>query len=311
VRGVHSIVYVVRRKTELTDGMTEQSTMTNKRISIALLLFGVTVLFRGQAQSQDPEPAPSKDRPLLEINLNKFGYNTSRSPTPSQRFVDFTDSSHLGLAWETFDDPTSGTKMGIFPPKPAHLHVLVLDATTGSNQGSREWPTQSTPIGFSGFSDGKILTCTGNVLHLFSPTFQVIHEQELASDRACLNRKVSPSRRTFFLSVYSEKSYQNTLLNFDTFATTATWTDQRATKDVSDHWLIGYCDQSRMVCIRGTDQTWQPFRPDGLDEQMTNPMRATTQFVNDTTLLIEAWNRMAVATVDGRLLFERSLPKNQ
>ena len=287
------------------------------RKSLALILVGVAFVFVGQAQSQDPEPTPSKDHPLLEVDLREFGHDTFSSTKRLHKFVDFTDSSHLALSWLTLDDLTQAAKIGSLTPQPAHLHVLVLDAITGRKQGLQEWSTPSSPVRFLGVRDGKFLTCTGNVLRLFSPAFEVMREQNLPGDRACLDpwfssgQGISPSRRSLLLTSYSGQNYQQTLLDIETFTPIATWIENLSTRDISDHWLVGHCNQPLEVCIREIDQPWQHFRPVGLGEQMNHAMRSTEFFVNDRTLVIEAWNKMAVTTADATVLLQINLPNNR
>jgi len=194
----------------------------------ALILMGVGLVFVGRARPQDAEPAPTKDHPQLEVDVRKFGYKSSSGAKPLRTFVDFTDVNHLALAWLTLDDPTVSKATGVLTPRSAHVHVLVLDARTGQKQGQREWPTPSTPVRFFGVRDGGFLTCTGNVLHSFSPDFEVLREKDLLDDRACLNpswrgQGVSPSRQSLLLSFPSGQGYQNELVEVQTFAVVSKW----------------------------------------------------------------------------------------
>jgi hypothetical protein len=284
----------------------------------ALLFALLPFVFPDRLQSQDFDPSLSKDAPVLEIDLGKFGYDTSSSTKRLPKFVDFTSVNQLALSWLTFDDPSVAQNTGPLTARPAHLHVLVLDALTGRKLGLQEWSTPSTAVRFLGVRDGKFLTCTGNVLRLFSPSFEVIREETLPSDRACFNPFLSegwgltPSRRYLLLSSFSAQSYRNSLFDLDTFVAVANWTEKRRTNDISDHWLVACCGQQGEVCIRGMDQsTWQPFQSDGLDKQMNDFKLKSPLFVNDRTLVIEAGNEMAVVEVDGKVLFHARLPKKR
>lgn len=288
---------------------------TRKRVAAISLL--VMLVLVGQAEPQDSEPTLTKDHPLSEIDLRKFGYGefsgTRRLPT----FVDFTDASHLGLAWLTFDDPTVTKKTGPLTSKPTHFHVLTLDARTGQKQGLQEWPTPSNAACFLGVRDGKFLICTGSVLRLLSPSFGVIREQDLPSERACpnpflwLGDGVSPSRRSLLVSFPSGETYQRMLLDTETLTAVANWIEKPPTYGISDHWLVGRCGQPLDICIRGIDQSWQPFRPVGLDKRTKDSKSKSALFVNDGTLVIEAVNELAVARVDGTMLFHVDLPKGR
>jgi hypothetical protein len=208
--------------------MKRRSVKASFRQSVALVLSGVALVCAVRAQ--DSKPALSKEGPRLEVDLHKFGYDTSRSTRRLRKFVDFTDSSHLAVAWLTLDDPTLADKTGPLTARPAHLHVVVLDVRTGQRVGVQAWSTPSTPVRFLGASDGRFLTCTGNALRLFSPSFELIREQDLPSDRACLSPfsgnnqwgvprwGTSPSRRSLLLSFPAREGYENRLLDVDTFA---------------------------------------------------------------------------------------------
>jgi len=87
---------------------------------------------------------------------------------------------------------------------------------------------------------------------------------------------------------------------------------KRETSDtISDHWLIGFCAQPSELCVRGIDQSWQPFQLADTDKQINDFRYKPTSFVNDETLVVEAGNEMAVASVHGAVLFRVKLPKGR
>jgi len=289
--------------------MNWQPGKVSTRKSIAVILMGVAFMLVGRAHPQESEPASSKDHPLLEVDLRNLGYKTYEGVERLPTFVDFTDVNNLAVAWLTLDDRTADKKTGKHPIGPAHLHVFALDTRTGQKQGLREWSTPSYPVSFLGVHDGRFLTCTGSLLRLFSPSFDVIRELHLPDDRAC--ESISPSRQLLLLSFRSGQRYQRTLLDVGTFAAVAEWTEEDLTYGISSHWLVGRCGKPLEVCIRRIDQSWHAFQPPGIDKRFRGYWRKSTFFVNDETLVIEAGHEMAVATVDGALLFRVVLPKNR
>lgn len=295
--------------------MNWRSAEASFRESATLILAGVALVCAVRAQ--DPEPSSRKDRPRLEVDLQKLGYDTARSTWRSPKFVDFTDASHLAVAWVTLDDPTLADKAGPLTARPAHLHAIVLDATTGQKLGGQAWSTPSTPVRFLGGRDGKLLTCTGNVLRLFSPNFEVLREQNLPNDRGCLGQRpgwgISPSRRSLLLSFFLGRGQgnQNTLLDAETFSFIARWTENPLIENMSDHWLLASCGPKREACIRGIDKPWQPFLPAGIDKDMNNAWLYSTRFVNDDTLVVGQRNKMLVVAADGTQLFHVELGKKR
>jgi len=298
----------------------------NSRSAKILFTKSAALLFTGlvlacAAQAQDPDPPLSRDHPLLEVDLHEFGYDTSSVTRRLQKFVDFTDASHLAVAWLTLDDPTQAHETGPLTARPARLHVLVLDAGTGETAGAREWPTPSNLVRFLGARDGKFLTCTGSALRLFSPSLEVIRELNLPKDRACLNPisgngrwsipqwGLSPSRRTILLSSPVGKAYEDTLLDVDTLTITENWTETIRIRGISDHWLLGVCGQEQEACIRGIHEPWRPIPSIGPDREMPD-LAFSRRFVNDDTLVM-GWNKVIVATVDGTRIFQVELPKNR
>lgn len=248
------------------------------------------------------------------MDLRTFGYDAFSRTTRLQTFLDFTDSGRLAFAWLILDDPADARKASFLTPKPAHLHVLVLDAKTGGKQGLQEWSTPSSPVRFLGIRDGKFLICTGTVFRLFSPSFLMIREQNLPSGHTCLSNswwskgpEVSPSSRSVLLSSHPlGLTYKNAIVDTRILTPVATWVEDFPIGGISDHWLVAHCGQQREMSIRGIDKSWRPFQ---LSEM---PMRNVGMlFVSDRTLVIEARNKMAVATVDAEELFRMELPNNR
>jgi hypothetical protein len=63
--------------------------------SLALLFLVVVPLVSGQTNSQPLEPAPSRDHPLLEIDVRKFGYKPRGSGARDSFSLAFTESNDI------------------------------------------------------------------------------------------------------------------------------------------------------------------------------------------------------------------------
>jgi hypothetical protein len=293
-----------------------RSAKTGINCVAGVILAGLAAVSGVRAQPQDLDPILNKDRPLLEIDLGKFGYDTSSATNRLPKFVDFTDLNRLALGWVTLDDSALADKTGSQTARPAHLRVLVLNARTGAKEGLQAWSTPSTPIRFAGIGEGKFLICTASTLRLLSGSFEVIREENLPGDGACFSPffwggwGISPSKRYLLLSSYSERSYQNSLFELETFTSVAQWAEKRRTNDISDHWQAGLCERGEM-CIRGMSEPWRTFHSDGLDKQLDDFKPKSPLFVNDRMLVIEAGNEMAAVDVDGQVLFQVRLPKKR
>jgi hypothetical protein len=276
---------------------------------LTTITFALVVLLGAeQGQAQIIEPSPTKDHPLLEVDVREFGYKKMNGSTPTRTFVDFTDNDHLAVGWLTLDNPSRARKLGPLVRRLAHLHALIINFNTGQKENQNEWPTPYIPVGFLAIPDGKILTCTADVLRLFSPSLELVREQKLPTDSACppslsVGREVSPSRRTLLLYSHPGNKLQMELLNADTFVILSKWTGGNLPSSTSDHWLVGDCGNPTELCLRKIDEQWHAFRPIGLDKQLSDHKRKITTFINDQTLVIQGGGVMAVTTVEGEILF--------
>ncbi len=289
--------------------------MNWKLATVFLAIMFLVVAVRAQA----PDPSSGKDHPVLEVDLRKFGYDTSKASRHLPKFVDFIDSGHLAIAWLTLDDaaPAAG---------PAHLHALVLDASTGQKLGVQAWPTPSKAVRFLVARDGKFLTCTGNILRLFSSSLELVREQNLADRQGCRSPReygwgISPSRRSLLFDRFlgPGQGWEYTLLDAETFSVIANWTEKQFILRISDHWRFAYCRPEARACIRRIDEPWQTFNPSVADNRTDDWLHSarfvddwlhSARFVNDETLVMGR-KRMWVITIGGTPLFQVELPKDR
>jgi hypothetical protein len=86
------------------------------------------------ADSQDRDRALTKDQAALKINLRKYDFHASSIDARLPIFVDFTDSNHIAMAWQTYDHPAEARRTKFFDAVAVHLHVLVLDTIAGKKE---------------------------------------------------------------------------------------------------------------------------------------------------------------------------------
>jgi hypothetical protein len=174
----------------------------------------------------------------------------------------------------------------------------------------------STAVRFLAARDGKFLTCTGNILRLFSSSFELVREQNPANDQRCRSPGgagwgISPSRKSLLLERFlgQGQGHEYTLLDDDTFSVVANWTEKQFILHISDHWLLAFCRQEARACIRRIDEPWHTFNPNVADKRI-NSWLDSPRFVNDETLVMGR-EKMWVMTIDGTPLFEVKMPKNR
>jgi hypothetical protein len=195
---------------------------------------------------------------------------------------------------------------------------VLLDALTGEERAKQDWSLSSSAVRYELVQNGNFLTCIDNKIRLFSGEFQLLREVELAPLGICSRLVylavcgVSPSRRSILVSSISRQERISEIL--DTRALTAISTaneDKSVTiTAISDHWLVGLCGNPWEVCIRKVDGSWKAFRFAGPENQPTRVL-GRAYFVNDETVLICRLNEMAVANVDGSVIFRVNLPKDR
>jgi hypothetical protein len=284
---------------------------------VTVVLLATTLAFIGRAHAQRSDLPLSKDKPLFEVDAHKFGYerfSDKKAVRPVRILVDFTDVSHLALAWAMPDPVSTAKNAGQPSPRPAHLHVLLLDAKAGSKVGEGQWSIPSVFFGFFGLRDGRSVTCSGNTLRLFSAGLEVVHEEALSSDNSCSIFRpgdgISPSRRSLLLWHASNGGRQMELRDAQTFAVVAKWTEKsEKTTGISDRRIAGLCGQPPGLCVRDIEQPWRSLQVPWKDAPK-NFNQAPAAFANDDTLIIQA-SLLAVATVQGAALFTVGLPKGR
>ncbi len=271
-----------------------------------------------RAQLQERDPPLSKDKPLFEVDLRKFGYERfgdKEAVRPIRIRVDFTDVNGLALAWATADDLGTHKKTVLPAARPGRLQVLLVDARTGDKRGQQEWNVPSTWFGFLGLRDGKFITCTGNTIHLFSAGFESVRERALGDD-SCPpfgSQNVSPSQRSLLLSYFPKDGLRTMeLRDTQTFEVISKWTEmpgKREAASASDHWIAGLCGDPSDLCIRGVGQSWRPLHVAWKDVN-AKVMSAPVQFVTGETFVIEG-RHVVVATVDDSTVFTVAPPKGR
>jgi hypothetical protein len=286
--------------------------------SAGMVLVATVLVFLGTALAQKPNPLFSNDKPLFEVDVRKFGYekySDKKFVRPIQILLDFTDASHLALAWALPASESAAKKAGQSSLRPAHLHVLLLDTKAGSKSGEGQWSMPSRFFSFFGLRDGKFLTCTGNTLRLFSATFEVVHEETLSGDISCSHFGpafgISPSRRSLLLSRVWKGSRQMELRDAETFAVVSKWIEKsETTTGISDRWIVGLCGQPPSPCLRDIEQSWRPLHVPWKNGPEYFSRAGPAEFANNDTLIVEG-KLFAVATVQGALLFSADLPKDR
>jgi len=282
-----------------------------KTIAGSLALFLVVLpLVSGQTNFQSIEPEPSRDRPLLEIDMRKYGYKPHRSGADDWLSLAFTQSNDILVAWTTSDGPYSRTQIRSTTLVPSHLHALVLDARTGQKERAGEWPSRYlqatiTPVGKENF-----LICAGDEIRLLSNDFTTARDQVLSGPTDCGRMRASPSRRSFSFPTATKSGAENNLIDAESLQPLTEWSSREASNvDFTDSLLVGICRPDFDLCKREFNQDWQPIHPAGIEKSLKSFRIQGPFFVNDSTLTIAEGGEITVVTLEGVMLFRVNLPK--
>ncbi len=287
--------------------------MTLKTAVCVLVMFSASALAQAQSNSPANEPASSSERPILELDLRKYGYKPSAGGRRDYLSFAFADNDEVVFAWTTFDNPGVAQNSGPLTASVSHLHALLLNTLTGETKDRGDWPSTSHIATINPVGAQKFLICTGNTIQLLTHDFKTIKEQSLPRTRPCSGNRISPSRQTFSIDLGSGRDSLQTLMDAESFQPVGSWSLEDAI-DVhfTDKLLFGNCRPDFKACIRGFDENWRPFRPAELDELAKGLKYRSGLFINDSTMsmLDVGGSELAVVTLTGDLVLRAALPKN-
>lgn len=252
--------------------------MSDRSVPFVFALAAALGLFGGVATSQ----RPAEPKPLWQINERKLGV-----PRPSGDLMlfkielshgrfGFQNNNTLLISWITPDGPLPRIPKKASPIPavlvPSHLHVLFLDAKTGTRLRERELSVPSGPTELFISHSGNLLVRAGNSLKLYTPDFDLLNQADL------------PAPVTF------GSFNSRTIVNIS-----------------ADGRRIGVCSEQRSsaktAIFDADDLTSLGSLPDG-------QQRCTVR-LGDDSFLFNTSNGMEVRTIDGKLLMTDDLPKGQ
>jgi hypothetical protein len=280
-----------------------------KAIVGSLFLFYLVVapLVARQENFQPIEPEPSRNHPLLDIDLRKFGYKPRGSGVLDPLSLAFTESNDVLVAWTASDGSRNWTKERSTTPVASHLHAAVLDARTGQKIRDGEWPSRYVQAGITPVGKDNFLICALDEIRLLSNDFTTVRDQVLPAPVNCRGMRISPSRHSF--SVTAGGDYH--VMDVESFQPLAEWSSKDvAHVNFTDALLVGACSPDFDLCIREFNQQWQPFHVVGIKQDLKMYAKVGPTFVNETTLSTADGGTMLVVTLEGSILFSVNLPRN-
>jgi hypothetical protein len=261
-----------------------------------------------QDSRQSLEPKPSEDRPVLELDLRKYGYKSYLTNGRDSLSLAFTESNDIVIGWSKLDDPHADKTMRTNNPVPTHLHALLIDSRTGQEKSVHEWPSSHFDTTIIPVASREYLTCTGDKIQRLSSDFTLLQAQMLSLPGTCNEIRTSRSRHSVRVNTSEGKKYQGSIIDAVTFQPLASWSLETMSVNFTDSMLVGIRRQDLELCILKFGRDWEPFNAGGIGQQLKLLPNKSAVFVNDSTLLVLSGGKMRVVTLAGKMLFQVDLP---
>ena len=283
---------------------------TSRLFRQLLLPLCVGVCLLPMSKAQITQPPLSQNPPLWSASPEQIGYSVSLSSDFNFTVggdvvrIQFLDGQRVALAWLTPDQPTK--PVGRVIHVPCHLHLSVLDAQTGHQLLSHEWPCTSQSVNLAHTASGQWLLANDESVTLYSSSFEKV--RDLQHVRLGGHGFVSPSGRTFLSYVSdSQGVWSAQLRDSGTFEALDSWNDGRVAKAsfvYSDRFILARISRFRepqQLFIREIGKSWSPF------SQPLATIYPTYGFLSNDTLLSLLGDQLLAETVAGQELFRQTV----
>jgi hypothetical protein len=225
-------------------------------------------------------------------------------------FFGFQNNNTLLISWITPDGPLPHIpKPGGPTPVvrvPSHLHVLFLDAKTGTRLGERELSVPSAPTGLFISHSGNLLVSVGNLLKLYTPNFVFLNQAEFsAPDEPRF--EISPDGSRIALCSYQGLSPKAAIFDADDLKPLGSSPDgqQSCPNQLGDDsFLFMTYSGGKLVQSAVQNGENQPHNPPLL-------VANEVHLLNGDAFMFANGNSLVVRTIDGKLLMTDDLPKKR
>jgi hypothetical protein len=251
------------------------------------------------------------------MELKQLGYKISPSYASYFRVgadivkIQFLDSRHIGLAWLVTDKVVE--KPELYKNRsdvPSHLHLCIIDAKTGKEISSHEWPSTSQGVNLVCTAFGQWLVASGEAITLYSPSFEKVKELQQVKPRGLRSGFASPSGRTFLLRTTSPNgASSDQLLDAATFEVRDSWSDNQfavVSYWYSDRSIVAFTLKPTQWLMRSIGKNWTRLTP---QENNPQPSRGYIYgFLNNDLLVAHTGKEISVGPVGGLPLFTLTAP---
>jgi hypothetical protein len=269
---------------------------------------------------------PAEPKPLWQVNERKLGVpRTSGDLRLFEIYLShgfgFQNNNTLLISWITPDGPLPRIPKKASPIPavlvPSHLHIMFLDAKTGTRLREREVSVPSAPTELFISHSGNLLVRAGNSLKLYTPDFVLLNQADLpapvkvGSFDSRPKIEISPDGRRIIVFLCSwGKSSKTAIFDADDLKSLASLPDgqQSCPEQLGDDSFLSNTG-SGSDALQSTIQSWENEPHNPTLRVAGNP--TLVRLLNGDAFMVANGNRMAVRTTDGKLLMTDDLPKGQ
>jgi hypothetical protein len=281
-----------------------------------LTVFLISLALFSQVNVADDLPETSGDqKPLWELSLLPLGF--LKKQLWSRVHLGFANSDSLVVTWTVPAKRIPPTSQEPQPTRGATLIVVRLDAHTGKQLSKNELPIPASSR-FKTYvtGQGNLLVRSGQDIRLFSPEFHSLRDKEFPTPTKpgwFGDMKISPSGKSLLVCPANGDASPAQVLDAETFDVLDTFPIQVhrpcSYYGAGDRSVVSPGLKQIGLYIRDFGGAWRTLQSNE-DSNMpgSEKLRAAT-FLNEGTSLVEFNDRFSVITVQGALLYTKSLPK--
>lgn len=261
---------------------------------------------------------PAEPKPLWQINERKLGVPRTLPDVVFQIVVlhgrfGFQNNNTLFISWITPDGPLPHVPMRASPTPavlvPSHLHVLFLDAKTGTRLRERELSVPSGPTDLFIPHSGNLLVQAGSSLKLYTPDFVLLNQADLPVNFGSFGSQISPDGRSILVCSRQGFSSKTAIVDADDLKSLGSLPDgQQCPVQFGDDSFL-FNTSNGHNALQSTIQSWENEPHNPTLRVAGDP--ALVRLLNGDAFMVANGNRMEVRTIDGKLLMTDTLPKKQ
>jgi hypothetical protein len=281
-------------------------------------------------------PEPDEPKPLWHIDLRSQGlthnsmgifmFSSHDHPDSSRNrnAVSINSNGQVAVVFAAFQERNGDG----YEPGTAKLHLLVYEAATGKQIGTKEWlaPKASEIVDNPAISttfDGNFLLEYAGQLALYSPSLQFIRSAEIEAERLPLWYWTSPDGRYAFFSRKKDQINVLTIVDTETLQVLRSVNPGSSIVAASSRYLAVWRfpnqrdTTSRSLDVRSNNSEWEQIYSDDCPPKYRAGIgflptySVGVGFLTDPVLIASSCNKLVIVDVEHKILFSQTFFKGQ